>query len=315
MRRFVVAGRHGVMTDEPQSRTEVISAGASGLVGLIGLGLVGRALAKRLRSAGFATLGYDLDEAARQRFIADGGSAVASITQLGRQVEQVVLAVFDSQDVLALLDDAQGLLAARKVRTIIDCTTGDPHIAANLADRLAAQGVAMIEAPWSGSSEQIAAGQATLLLAGDAQAIVNCEALLQALSAHRIVLGAAGMAARAKLATNLVLGLNRAALAEGFAFAERLGISRAQFLELVLSTPASSAAATIKGPMMVSGDFTPQSRIRQHLKDVELMIEAAHSKGLELPLSATHHRLLQRAVQEGDGDLDNAAIVRQWRDR
>ncbi|MFO1297158.1 MAG: NAD-binding protein [Rubrivivax sp.] len=122
------------------------------------------------------------------------------------------------------------------------------------------------------------------------------------------------MGARAKLATNLVLGLNRAVLAEGFVFAERLGITPATFLELVLATPARSEAALAKGEQMVRGDFdAPQSRIRQHLKDVELMLAGAEAAGQRLPLSEAHAALLRAAVAAGDGELDNAAIVRQLR--
>ena len=118
---------------------------------------------------------------------------------------------------------------------------------------------------------------------------------------------------QAKLATNLVLGLNRAVLAEGMVFAQALGISPERFLQLVLATPARSAAAETKGPLMVQGDFTPQSRIRQHLKDVELMLTSADGWGLPLPFSLVHAELMRAAVAAGDGDLDNAALIRQLR--
>ena len=92
-----------------------------------------------------------------------------------------------------------------------------------------------------------------------------------------------------------------------------LGIAPAAFLELVLASPARSAAAELKGPRMVQGDFTPQSRIRQHLKDLELMLAAAQVAGQDLPLTQAHAALLRAAVAAGDGDLDNAAVVRQIR--
>ena len=123
----------------------------------------------------------------------------------------------------------------------------------------------------------------------------------------------AGAGAKAKLATNLVLGLNRAALAEGMVLAESMGIAPAQFLALVLATPARSDAALAKGAMMVSGDFTPQSRIRQHLKDVDLMLDHGQQHGQRLPLSQTHAALMRAAIAAGDGDLDNAAIIRELR--
>ena len=111
----------------------------------------------------------------------------------------------------------------------------------------------------------------------------------------------------------MVLGLNRAVLAEGMVFAQALGIAPERFLALVMATPARSAAAEAKGELMVRGEFTPQSRIRQHLKDVDLMLESARARGLPLPFSATHAQLMRDAVAAGDGDLDNAAIIRQLR--
>jgi 3-hydroxyisobutyrate dehydrogenase-like beta-hydroxyacid dehydrogenase len=289
-----------------------MSAQAS--IGIVGLGLVGQALAARLLGAGFGVVGFDLRAEARAAFAAAGGGAVDSVRAVGAKAQWVVLAVFDSRDVVSVLEAADGLLAdGHLVRSVIDCSTGDPEVLAALAGRLAQRDVAFIEGPLSGSSQQIAAGDATQLLGGEADAIASCDAVLQALASQRIHVGAAGMAAKAKLATNLVLGLNRAALAEGMVFAESLGIEPGKFLALVLATPARSGAAEAKGEMMVRGDFTPQSRIRQHLKDVELMLASAAQAGQPLPLSQTHATLMRDAIEAGDGDLDNAGLIQQLR--
>ena len=284
------------------------------VAGVLGLGLVGAAIAGRLRAKGWRTLGYDLRADAVESFRAAGGATAASAAEVGRQADCVLLAVFETGDVIRIVEAEDGLLApGHRVRCIVDCSTGSPELLEPLAARLKARSVDFIEAPLSGSSQQIAAGEATLLLGGDESAIFRCDALLQAISEKRIHVGQAGMGARAKLATNLVLGLNRAVLAEGMVFAERLGISPERFLQLVLSTPARSAAAESKGELMVRGDFTPQSRIRQHLKDVDLMLKSARQAGLALPFSMTHAQLMRAAVEAGDGDLDNAAIIRQLR--
>jgi 3-hydroxyisobutyrate dehydrogenase-like beta-hydroxyacid dehydrogenase len=160
---------------------------------------------------------------------------------------------------------------------------------------------------------QIENGQATLLLGGEVLHIQNVAPLLNALASSQQHVGGAGMAAKAKLATNLVLGLNRAALAEGMVFAQTLGISPETFLQLVLNTPARSEAAVVKGNMMVNEQFEPQSRIRQHLKDVQLMLDMANLSSQNLPLSQAHAQLMRNAIAEGDGELDNAAIIRQIR--
>jgi len=284
-------------------------------VGLVGLGLVGRAIARRLATAGIPALGFDVREEARADLARHGTAIAASPAEIAAQCPLVLLAVFDSQDVLAVVEGPDGLASpGTTVRTIVDCSTGTPQVLEHLARRLATRGIGFVEAPLSGSSEQIARGEATLLLGGEAQDIESCAAVLDALAPQRIHVGPAGFGAKAKLATNLVLGLNRAVLAEGMVFAERLGIAPELYLSLVLATPARSAAAESKGAMMVKEDFgRPQSRIRQHLKDVELMLERAGAAGQQLTLSEVHAALMRAAIAAGDGELDNAAIVRQLR--
>jgi len=283
-------------------------------IGIVGLGLVGQSLGERLRSAGWPTLGFDLRAEAMDAFRQAGGIAAASVREVGQSCDCVLLAVFDTHGVIATLEAQDGLLApGHHVRTVIDCSTGSPELLEPLAQRLKNQGVDFIEAPLSGSSRQIAAGEATLLIGGDSDAIARCNELLDAIATRRIHAGSAGMGAKAKLATNLVLGLNRAALAEGMVFAQAMGIEPERFLAMVLATPARSDAAQVKGPMMVGGDFAPQSRIRQHLKDVDLMLASAQAAGLPLPLSQAHADLMRDAIAAGDGDLDNAAIIRQLR--
>ena len=301
------------MTDAANQADVAGAAGAADTVGVVGLGLVGRALASRLTLAGFQLLGFDRSADARAAWTKGGLAVAASLQDLGTRCQAVVLAVFDTTGVLQVAEGPGGLLEGQGRRALIDCSTGDPDALQSLAGRLAARGIDFIEAPLSGSSQQIADGTATMLLGASAEAIDRHAALLQALSSQRVHVGGAGMGARAKLATNLVLGLNRAVLAEGLVFADRLGIAPDVFLQLVLATPARSDAAALKGPLMVQGDFQPRSRIRQHLKDVRLMLDAARAAGQGLPLSNVHAALLQAAVEAGDGDLDNAAIVRQLR--
>jgi 3-hydroxyisobutyrate dehydrogenase-like beta-hydroxyacid dehydrogenase len=264
-----------------------------GPVGVIGLGLVGRAIAARLGAAGFDVLGFDKSAPAMRAF--DGRA-----TEDAKRAKRIVLAVFDTPDV-------EQVAAEARPEFFIDCTTGDPLRIEALARRLADDGVRYIEAPMSGSSDTIKRGEATMFVGGDP---AGCEDLLAAITARQLRVGPVGMATRAKLAINLVLGLNRVALAEGMVFAESLGIPRALFLELVRGSPVASVAAVAKGEKMVSGDFTPDSRIRQHAKDVKRIRQYAR---FALPLTEVHEKLLDEALAAGEGDLDNAAIIRRWR--
>jgi 3-hydroxyisobutyrate dehydrogenase-like beta-hydroxyacid dehydrogenase len=287
-------------------------------VGIVGLGLVGTALAKRLKAAGYQCIGFDVRAEAIRVFEAAGFKASASVGSMLHLTNTLVMAVFDTSGVLAVVEQ---ILQQRKIQvqitpsviTLIDCSTGDPVKLAELVRQLSEEGIQFIEAPLSGSSVQIEHGQATLLLGGEIQHIESVKPLLNALATSQVHVGGAGMAAKAKLATNLVLGLNRAALAEGMVFAQTLGIQPETFLQLVLNTPARSEAAVVKGDMMVKEQFEPQSRIRQHLKDVQLMLDMADLSSQNLPLSQAHAQLMRNAIAQGDGELDNAAIIRQIR--
>lgn len=284
-------------------------------VGVLGLGRVGLALATRLRALGHACLGFDIDPAAVQRFAQAGHAVAQTPAALAQAAEIVVCAVYDTAALAQAWSgaaDAPGLCDGDRLRFVIDCSTGDPAQIETLAATMAARGVALVESPLSGSSTQIAAGTATALVAGEPAAIEHLHPWLDALAPRRHVVGRVGMGARAKLATNLVLGLNRAALAEGMVLAERLGLGRAAFLALVLDSPARSEAAVVKGALMVDERFEPaQSRIVQHLKDLDLMLAQAAQADQHLPLTEAHAALLRRAVAAGDGDLDNAGITRQ----
>jgi 3-hydroxyisobutyrate dehydrogenase-like beta-hydroxyacid dehydrogenase len=199
---------------------------------------------------------------------------------------------------------------------IVDCGTVDPDQTVALAVRLAARGVRLLDAPLSGSSAQIRDGTAVMMAGGDRDDWEALEPVLAAIAPTRFLLGPPGSGARARLATNLLLGLNRAALAEAMVFAQGLGLDLPTFLDLVRATPAYSRAVDAKGQRMIDGDFAPvQSRIRQHRKDLGVMAEAAARAGRTLPLTSTHAALLDTAIADGAGDLDIAAIIdtiRNW---
>jgi 3-hydroxyisobutyrate dehydrogenase-like beta-hydroxyacid dehydrogenase len=121
-----------------------------------------------------------------------------------------------------------------------------------------------------------------------------------------------GSGARTKLVVNLVLGLNRAALAEGLAFARACGLDLPAVLDVLRSGAAYSRAMDTKGRKMIEGDFAPEARLAQHLKDVRLILDAGRRSGATLPLSELHERLLAGQTDRGLGDLDNSAVIRAF---
>lgn len=285
-------------------------------VGIIGTGLMGSACARRLIAAGYAVTGHDVDAAKAPAFAALGGLTATSLAALARDCNTVVLAVFNTEQVETTCD---ALLAARPSNTApltaICVSTCDPDRIAALAQRLPGDRMRFVEMPVSGTSEQLAHGEALGLVGGDPAAAENVKDVLDALCPRRHHLGAAGNGGRAKLAINLILGINRAALAEGLVFAERMGLPLAAFLGVARDSAAYSQIMDIKGKKMIDGDFTPHGRIAQTLKDFSLMLELAQRLRQQLPLAATYAGIVEGCMSAGEAGLDNAAVIREIRRR
>jgi 3-hydroxyisobutyrate dehydrogenase-like beta-hydroxyacid dehydrogenase len=273
-------------------------------IGVIGLGLMGAALTERLLEHGYRVVVWNRTRAKAAPVLAQGAEwSDNPLTSCGR----VVISLYTTEVVEEVLGQMDCGLHADQI--LLDTTTGDPVRTAELGARLAVRGVQYLDAPISGSSAQTRRGEATVLVGGDRTAFEACADLWRVMAARTMHVGSCGSAAKMKLITNLVLGLNRAALAEGLAFAEAIGIAPAAALEVMVGSMAYSRMMDTKGRKMVERDFTVQGRLSQHLKDVRLILQAAEAGGLALPVTDTHRRLLEQAEAAGWGELDNSAII------
>jgi 3-hydroxyisobutyrate dehydrogenase-like beta-hydroxyacid dehydrogenase len=274
-------------------------------VGLIGTGLFGTALAERLLADGYCVCVHNRTREKADPLLARG--AAWSDNPL-EECPRVIFCLYTTVQVADVLERNRASLEPGQ--TIVDTSTSDPLQTIALATQLASRGIAYLEAPFSGSSEQARNRQATAMVAGERTVFDACHDLWECLAAKTFYVGSWGNAARMKLVTNLVLGLNRAALAEGLAFAQAAGLAMEDALQVLVNSPAYSRIMEAKGAKMVTGDFTPQARLSQHIKDVQLMLEEAARGAVPLPLSTTHLKLLELAEQAGWGELDNSAIIR-----
>jgi 3-hydroxyisobutyrate dehydrogenase-like beta-hydroxyacid dehydrogenase len=275
-------------------------------VGMIGLGLMGSALSARLIDAGAGVIGFDFDAAKTDGFKASGAEFAAFAADVAARCRTVVIAVYDAAQVMGLLPD---LANATAPPLIICTTTCAPSEITAIAEFAARARLAFIEAPISGTSAEVRAGTATALIAGDADIIASAAATLDILCPQRINVGAIGNASRTKLAINLILQSNRAALAEGIAFAESLGLDGASFLATARQSAAYSRVMDSKGPKMLARDFSPQSHIAQTLKDAELILREAARHGLPLPLTSAQAELLRAAIALQGPDSDSATVI------
>jgi 3-hydroxyisobutyrate dehydrogenase-like beta-hydroxyacid dehydrogenase len=285
-------------------------------IGLVGLGLVGTAIAESLLARRFEIVGFDTDAERCRQLEKSGGKSASSPAEVADLVERVILSLPDTDVVLQVVEGPGGIMEAKSLPThIIDTTTGDPDQTISLAQRLARRGILFLDSTISGSSRQVRDRQAVFMVGGEKAEFEKCTDIFSALTEKVFHVGPSGSGSKAKLASNLILGLNRLALAEGLVFAEKLGLDLEAFLELLKTTPAYSAIMDTKGEKMLKGDFTPQARVRQHHKDVVLILKYAENAGQELPLSKVHLDVLKKSIAADDADLDNSAIIKEIRRR
>ena len=262
-------------------------------LGIIGMGLMGGAL---MRMTG-ASHGWDVD----------AGRCVnaATASEIFERCEIVFLCLPNSHIVRSVLQAASlkhGLI-------LIDTTTGDPAEMAALGAELAEKGVHYLDATVSGSSAQLLQRDVLIMVGGDVAIFEQCRGLFAKFARDVVHVGPCGSGAQMKLVTNLVLGLNRAALAEGLVFAQQLDLDLTQTLDVMRRSMAYSRIMDTKGEKMITQDFTPQAKLSQHLKDVRLMLAAS---SIPLPLSETHRQLLEKAEALGFGDADNSAVIKAF---
>ncbi len=282
-------------------------------VGVVGLGLMGEVLAGRLMAAGFGVKGYDIEPAKNARLVARGGTALDSLAEVAA-CRVIALAVFSTDQVEEVVERA--LLPAVAAGTVVLCTsTCDPDRIAALGARLAGTNIRFLETPVSGTSEQVRQGDGVGLIGGDPNTAEDIAPVLDALFSRRFHIGKIGDGGRAKLAVNLILGLNRMALAEGLTFAERMGLDPKAFLAVAKGAASYSQVMETKGEKMLARDFAPEGRAKQTLKDVHMMLDQGERLGQELPMLKVHCDVLEACVRAGEAERDNSVIVEEIRRR
>jgi 3-hydroxyisobutyrate dehydrogenase-like beta-hydroxyacid dehydrogenase len=285
-------------------------------VAIIGLGLMGEVYAQRLLDAGIAVSGYDIDPARRARLKEIGGQPAATIAELAKPASCIIVAVFSTAQVEDVIENhLLSALGDGSSKIVLVMSTVDPDQVAALAARVLPRGIRYLDVPVSGTSDQVRRGDGVALIGGDKAIADEVAPIFDALFARRFHVGKIGDGGRAKLAVNLILGLNRLALAEGLVFAERMGLDAAAFLEVAKGSASYSQVMETKGPKMVRGDFSPEGRVKQTLKDAHMMLDQGAALGQPLKSLEVHADVLEACVKAGEADLDNSAIIKEVRRR
>lgn len=285
-------------------------------IGIIGLGLMGVALAERLGSQGHSILGYDTDPA-RRHFLTNPSlaeiraSPANSVAAVAEACNTILLSLPTTANVDFVIEQIDQELKPGKC--VIDTTTGDPRGTAELGEMLSRRGVEYLDAKLAGSSVETRTGQAIAILGGPEQTVQRCKELIDRVASRSFHVGTWGQGAAMKLVLNLVLGVNRAVLGEALVLARKAQLEPIQALDVLRAGPSYSRVMDLNGPRMLSGDFSaPAAKLSQHLKDVGLILALGEQCSADLPLSRQHEALLTKLMTAGYSDADNSAVIKAF---
>jgi 3-hydroxyisobutyrate dehydrogenase-like beta-hydroxyacid dehydrogenase len=279
-------------------------------VGIVGLGLLGSAVASRLRAAGHDVVGYDVVPEKVQAFVALGGRGAPSAEAVARDSEAVCVVLPSLASVEDVVLGPRGLTASGRVdQTIIQMSTISPSLTERLARGVSVTGLAFLDCPISGTSAMVARGEGIIFVGGERSVFDRWRPMLESVLPRAVFVGRPGQAMALKLVANLLIALHSAAAAEALLLAKRAGLDLGLVLDVLTKSAATSRMLEVRGPLMAKQEFPPQMKLDLFMKDLHLIQEAARSVGAPLPLTDVAERLYAAAMDAGHAGEDLSVVI------
>ena len=280
-------------------------------VGFIGLGIMGRPMAKNLIEAGFELTVWNRSKAKIDTVVGYGATGASSPKEVAEKSEIIITIVSDSPDVVAVSLGENGIIEGIKPGSIqIDMTTMSPQITREIAAKLGEKGCQMLDAPVSGGDVGAIKGTLSIMVGGPTDAFNRAVPLFEAMGQNIVHAGEDnGLGQYVKLCNQIGCGLNLLAVAEAIALGKRAGLDLDKMLGAVTKGAAGSWMMSNLGPKMVAGDWEPGFMVRLQQKDLRLVLEAAASLDLPMPGTALVHQMFRAVEADGLGDKGTQAIV------
>jgi 2-hydroxy-3-oxopropionate reductase len=281
-----------------------------GPIGFIGLGIMGRPMARNLIKAGHALVVHNRSQGAVQELVGLGAKAAASPAAVASETSVIILMLPNSPDVEQVALGPQGLLGgARAGQTVIDMSTISPLVSQKVAAALGAKGVRMLDAPVSGGEKGAIEGTLSIMVGGDPAVFQEMLPLLQAMGKTITHLGPLGAGGFTKLANQVIVAVNLTALAEALTLAAKAGLDIELTLRALSGGLAGSRCLEQKTPNYLAHEFKPGFKIDLHYKDLGLIMDAARALGVPLPTTAVVQELFGAVRVRGGGGLDHSGII------
>lgn len=279
-------------------------------VGYIGLGLMGKSMARNILKAGFPVVVHNRSRGAVKELVAEGASEANSAAEVARQVDIVITNLPDSPDVEAVaLGDGGVIESARPGLIFIDNSTIKPGVARAIAEQLGQRGVQCLDAPVSGGDIGARNGTLAIMVGGPAEALEKARPVLMAMGKTITHIGEAGAGQIAKACNQIMVAAQMVAMGELLVFARKAGADPQKVVEAIRGGAAQCWTLDVKPPRLFAGNRQPGFKAYMQAKDLNIIIETARQYGISLPSAAVDAQLYNAMLQMGMAELDNSAVV------
>ncbi len=279
-------------------------------IGFIGLGIMGRPMAKNLLKAGYSLTVYDVVGESMEEVVTEGAAGASSSREVAASASKIITMLPDSADSEAAILGPGGVLeGADSGSIVIDMSSIAPSVSQKIAAECAKKGVEMLDAPVSGGQPGAINATLAIMVGGKQEIFDQCYDLLKTMGGNVVRTGDVGAGGVTKLANQIIVAANIEALSEAMVLAQRAGVDPENVFNAIRSGLAGSAVMEAKGPMMLDRNFQAGFRIRLHQKDLRNVLQTAQELNVPLPVTALVQQMLGALVNDGESEADHSAIL------
>ncbi|MCX6549112.1 MAG: 2-hydroxy-3-oxopropionate reductase [Acidobacteria bacterium] len=282
-------------------------------IGFIGLGIMGKPMSLNLLKAGYQLVVMDVFEPAVAELVAAGAEAAPTPRAVAELSDIIITMLPNSPQVKQVVLGEQGVIeGARPGAAVIDMSSIAPLVSREVAGKLAANGVEMLDAPVSGGQPKAIEGTLSVMVGGSQEVFDRCYPIMKAMAGSVVRTGDIGAGNITKLANQVIVALNIAAMAEALVLATKAGVEPELVFQAIRGGLAGSTVLEAKAPLVLDRKFNPGFRINLHIKDLANALDTSHELGVPLPLTASVMEMLQALKVDGQGDADHCSLVRYY---
>ncbi len=282
-------------------------------VGFIGLGIMGKPMSMNLIKAGYQLVVLDQNQAAMAEVVAAGAERAATAREVAERADTVITMLPNSPHVKAVVLGENGIIeAARPGLTVIDMSSIAPLVSREVAAQLAAKGADMLDAPVSGGQPKAIDGTLSVMVGGPQEVFDRCFDLMKAMAGSVVRTGDIGAGNVTKLANQIIVALNIAAMSEALVLATKAGVEPELVYKAIRGGLAGSTVLDAKAPLVMDRKFAPGFRINLHIKDLANVLDTSHELGVALPLTASVMEMMQALKTDGLGEADHCSLVQYY---